>query len=240
MTQAKIIVLANQKGGPGKSTTCMQLAGSLARRGSKVLVVDADPQGTATRWAASAPDDAPFPASIAGLSGAEGKIHREVKKFLSEYDYIIIDCPPSSDSPIAQSALLIADLVLVPVIPSPPDLWAGVAIRKVIEAACAVNEQLEARLLINQRKPNTRLAAKTLELLPQYQIPLCRTQIGDREVYRHSATYGQTVHDLGSQAAAAVAEVEALTDEILSIIQPGESTNEKGPTWRRARSVAAR
>ena len=65
----------------------------------------------------------------------------------------MIDCPPSADSLVSQSALLIADLGLVPVIPSPPDLWAGVAIRKAIEAASGVNEHLQARLLINQRKP---------------------------------------------------------------------------------------
>jgi chromosome partitioning protein len=155
MRQARIIAMVNQKGGPGKTTIAMHLAGTLARRGFKVLVVDADPQGTATRWAASAPDEAAFPASIAGLAGADVKLHREVKKFLTDYDFIVIDCPPSANSPVSQSALLIADLGLVPVIPSPPDLWAGVAIRKVIEATSSINEHLQARMLINQRKPNT-------------------------------------------------------------------------------------
>lgn len=61
------------------------LAGSLARRGNKVLVVDADPQGTATRWAASADDEKPFPASVVGLSAASTKVHREVKKFVPDY-----------------------------------------------------------------------------------------------------------------------------------------------------------
>ena len=239
MRQARIITLVNQKGGPGKTTITMHLAGTLARRGFKVLVVDADPQGTATRWAASAPDGAAFPTSIAGLAGADVNLHREVKKFFTDYDFIVIDCPPSADSAASQSALLVADLGLVPVIPSPPDLWAGVAIRKVIEVASSVNEHLQARLLINQRKPNTRLAAKTLELLPEYLIPLCRTQIGDREAYRHAAAYGQTVHDLGPKAAPAVREVEALTSEILSVMQPGEYVNEQRSVGR-PRSVATR
>ncbi|MCP5114431.1 MAG: AAA family ATPase [bacterium] len=240
MAKAQIIAAVNQKGGPGKTTIAMHLAGTLARRGSKVLVVDADPQGTATRWAASASDEAPFPASIAGLADADEKLHREVKKFVFDYDFIVIDCPPSADSPVSQSALLIADLGLVPVIPSPPDLWAGVAIRKVIEAASGVNDQLQARLLINQRKPNTRLAAKTLELLPQYRIPLCRTQIGDREAYRHAAAYGQTVHHLGSEAAPAIREIEELVDEVLSVIQPGDLENEQRSFGRRTRQIAAR
>ena len=84
------------------------------------MVVDADPQGTATRWAASADDEAPFPASIVGLSAASSKVHREVKKFVNDYDMIVIDCPPAADSPVPQSALLVSDLALVPLIPSPP------------------------------------------------------------------------------------------------------------------------
>ena len=70
---AKIIAVVNQKGGSGKTTVSMQLAGALARRKNKVLVVDADPQGTATRWAASALDETPFPASVVGLSAASTK-----------------------------------------------------------------------------------------------------------------------------------------------------------------------
>lgn len=226
MKPARIIALVNQKGGPGKTTIAMHLAGTLARRAFKVLVVDADPQGTATRWASSAPADAGFPADVAGLGSADVKLHREVKKFFARYDFIVIDCPPSAESPVSQSALLIADLCLVPIIPSPPDLWAGVVIRKVIEAASSINRRLQARLLINQRKPNTRLATKTLELLPEYRIPLCATQIGDREAYRHAAAYGKTVHHLGSKATSAVREVEALTSEILSVMQPGGASNE--------------
>src|ERR1051326_241416 len=129
---ARIIAVTNQKGGSGKTTLSMQLAGTLARRGRKVMVVDADPQGTATRWAASAEDDKPFPASVVGLSAASAKVHREVKKFVDDYRYIIIDCPPAADSPVPQSALLVADLALVPVIPSPLDMWAAVGIREVI------------------------------------------------------------------------------------------------------------
>ncbi|MBV9226823.1 MAG: ParA family protein, partial [Acidobacteriaceae bacterium] len=126
--RAKIVSLVNQKGGCGKTTISMHIAGALASRrgGKKVLVVDADPQGTATRWAASASDEDPFPASVVGLAAANTKVHREVRKFVNDYDFIIIDCPPAADSPVPQSALLITDVALVPVIPSPPDLWAAI------------------------------------------------------------------------------------------------------------------
>jgi chromosome partitioning protein len=215
---AKIIAVVNQKGGSGKTTLSMQLAGALARRGSKVLVVDADPQGTATRWAASAEDDKPFPASVVGLSAASTKVHREVKKFVGDYHYIIIDCPPAADSPVPQSALLIADLALVPIIPSPLDMWAAVGIRQVIENVSGVNEGLQSRLVINQCQPNTSLAKEALEVLPEFGIELCKTFIHQRQVYRQSAVFGQSVHDFGSRAAPAIEEVESLTTEVKGLL----------------------
>jgi len=196
----------------------MQLAGALARRKSKVLVVDADPQGTATRWAAAADDDKPFPASVMSLSAASSKVHREVKKFIDDYDFIIIDCPPAADSPVPQSALLIADLALVPIIPSPLDMWAAVGIRQVIENVGDINEELKSRLIINQCQPNTTLTKEALEILPEFGIDLCGSYIHQRQVYRQSAVFGQSVHDFGSKAAQAIAEVEALTNEVLSLL----------------------
>lgn len=220
---AKIIAVVNQKGGSGKTTLSMQLAGALARRQNKVMVVDADPQGTATRWAATAEDDKPFPASVVGLSAASAKVHREVKKFVDDYHYIIIDCPPAADSPVPQSALLVADLALVPIIPSPLDMWAAVGIRHVIENVSGVNEDLKARLVINQCQPNTTLAKEALEVLPEFGIDLCKTYVHQRQVYRQSAVFGQTVHDFGSRAAAAVEEVESLTDDVLALLHPDGS-----------------
>ncbi|MBD2261032.1 ParA family partition ATPase [Pseudanabaena sp. FACHB-2040] len=215
---AKIIAVVNQKGGSGKTTTTMQLAGAISRRGKKVLVVDADPQGTATRWAASAEDEDPFPASVVGLSAANEKVHREVKKFIDDYDCILIDCPPAADSPVPQSALLIADLALVPIIPSPLDMWAAVGIRQVINNVSELNETLTARLILNQCQPKTTLAQESLEILPEFGIPLAKANIQHRQVYRQSAVFGQTVHSFGAKAAAAIKEIENLTDEVAAII----------------------
>ena len=167
---AKIIAVVNQKGGAGKTTITMNLAGSLANRGHKVLVVDADPQGTATRWAASASEEKLFPASVIGLSAANTKVHQEVKKFIGDYDWIIIDCPPAADSPIPQSALLIADLAIVPLIPSPLDMWAAVGIRKVIQNVASINETLQTRLVFNQYQSQTSLAKEAVEILLEFGI----------------------------------------------------------------------
>lgn len=222
---AKIIAVVNQKGGSGKTTVSMQLAGAISRRKNKVLVVDADPQGTATRWAASAADDIPFPASVVGLSAASAKVHREVKKFIDDYHYIIIDCPPAADSPVPQSALLIADLALVPIIPSPLDMWATVGIRQVIQNVSDFNETLQSRLVLNQCQPNTTLVQESLEILPEFGIELVKTQIQHRQVYRQSAVFGQTVHNFGTKASAAISEIEKLTDEVLEILSVDDLVN---------------
>jgi chromosome partitioning protein len=216
---AKIIAVCNQKGGTGKTTVSMNLAGALARRGGAVCVIDADPQGTATRWAASAPDGDPFPVSVLGLSAAGGKIHREVRKLVGNYDHILIDCPPAADSPVPQSALLIADLGLIPVIPSPPDLWATIGIRAIVENASDINEQLRARLVVNQLQPNVGIVKDALEILPEFGIEVCRAMLHHRVAYKQAALDGQTVHGGGSRARAAVEEVEALTAEVLKLLR---------------------
>ncbi len=149
-------------------------------------------------------------------------------KRITTYKYIIVDCPPAADSPVPQSALLIADLALVPLIPSPLDMWAAVGIRQVIENVGAINETLQARLIVNQCQPNTNLAKEALEVLPEFGIELCKIYMHQRQVYRQSAVFGQTVHDFGNKAADAISEIESLTDEILEMMEGRESHRSKG------------
>ena len=214
---AKIVTFCNQKGGCGKTSLSMQVAGGFARRGYRTLVVDADPQGTATRWSSSAPDATPFPATVAGLSAAGGKVHREVQKFINDYDVIVVDCPPAVDSPVPQSALMVSDLAFVPVIPSPTDLWAAVGIRDLIQRTQDVNEGLHARLVPNMVQPNTTLAKEALDLLADFGIPIARGSFSLRTAYRQAAVYGSTVHSLKDQKA--IDEVEELVSEALELLK---------------------
>ncbi len=237
---AKVIAVVNQKGGAGKTTLAMQLAGTLAQRGAKVLVVDADAQGTATRWAASASDKAPFPAAVIGLSAAGSKVHREVAKFLDAYTHIVVDCPPAVDSPVPQSALLIADLALVPVIPSPPDLWSAVGIRQLVDRLRAINTRLQARLVLNDLEPRTRLAKDARDILPAFGMPLATTALHHRTAYRQCAVVGGTVHQLGGRAAAAIAEVEALTDEVVTWLAGDSTTDGTARSENSPHGLAAR
>jgi len=215
--EAKIIAIANQKGGCGKTTVTMQLAGCLGKDDYKILVVDADPQGTATRWAANASDELPFPAHIAGLSSAGTKLHQEVKKYINQYDYILIDCPPSIDSPIPQSALMISDLVLIPVVPSPADLWAAVGIQKLVENIQTINETLEARLVINMCQPQISLTNEVVSVLNDFGIKMLDSKLSLRTAYRQAAVLGRSVSTMKG-AEKALFEIEQLKEEVKVIL----------------------
>lgn len=214
----KIILVANQKGGAGKTTLAMQVAGFLASTGERTIIIDGDPQGTAVRWAASAPDEYPFPATVISLSAAGDKIHREIKNFVGDYRYIIIDSPPAAESKIAQSALLVADLCLIPVLPSPPDIWATVAIKDAIERAKVINESIQARILINQYQSKSNLGNEVVSILDNLEIPLCKNKLGLRSAYKESAAYGQSVLGLGSKAKKAIDEMNNIVAELLDIL----------------------
>jgi chromosome partitioning protein len=215
---AKIITICNQKGGCGKTTLTMQLGGNLTKFFDDVLIIDADPQASAIRWAAVASEDSPYPATVIGLSAAESKVHQEVKKLVNKFDIILIDCPPAIESVIPQSALLVSDLALIPIIPSPSDLWASAAILQLVEDIQVINNKLNAVMVPNMCQANMNLTQEVIEILREKQIPLLKTHLHYRAAYRQSAAIGGIVHNI-KNADKAIQEVESLTDEILSILK---------------------
>jgi chromosome partitioning protein len=214
--RARVVAVVNQKGGAGKTTLAMLLAGNLAEQGARVLVADADPQNTACRWASAG---AGFPAQVEDLSGEAGKLHKHLRKRLADYDYIVVDSPPAASAPVTQSALRLADLALVPVIPSPLDLWASLRIRAAIEAARAKNPELRARLVVNQAQLNTLLAREVLGMLPEFGIALLAAQLKQRTAYRQCAALGASVAALGARAGIARLEVDALRREVQRVLK---------------------
>lgn len=224
---AKIIACFNQKGGSGKTNTAMQLAGTFGKRGYRTAIVDLDPQGTASQWVSMAEEEHPFPASLLNLAPLGGKMHREVRNHVDNYDVIVIDCPPAIDSPAPSSALLIADLALIPVIPSPSDIWAAVAARSLAAKSAEINEGLIIRVLANMVQSTT-LAGGAIEMLEaDKDAPLLKTRIGLRSGYRECQLTGSTVHDLPRNQQAR-AEVNQLADEISVLIKLGKPTARKG------------
>jgi len=215
---AKIITVFNQKGGCGKTNISVQVGGSLGRRGKRVKIIDADPQNTATRWLAQARDAAPFPARISNLSGLGPALHREIRADLDNFDYIVVDCPPSVDSPIAGSALLVSDLAVIPVVPSPADIWAAVAAKKLAAHAQGTNPSLKVVAVFNMVQ-RTAMAKGALDVMSEdEEVPVLKSQLGLRSAYRECQVMGATVHSV-PRAGAAVAEVEGLVDEILKVMK---------------------
>lgn len=206
-----ILAVANQKGGCGKTTVSMQLAGVFGDRGLSCLVIDADPQGTATRWYASAPDDHPFPAVVVGGASYGATVGREAKRLAAGHELVIVDCPPAVESPATQAAIVAANAVLIPVVPSPPDLWAAVGIRQLVQA---LGKDDVARLVVNMEPAGTALAQEVAELLSDFGLPLLESHLRLRNAFRQAAVFGTHVGGLKPRDSKAVDEVVALADEV--------------------------
>lgn len=215
---AKIITVFNEKGGAGKSTVAVHIAGTLGKRGKRVKLIDIDPQNTATRWVAQAKDHKEFPARIANLSALGANVHREMRQDMESFDYIVVDCPPSSESPAANSALTVSDLAVIPVLPSPNDLWAVGTAKRLVLTAMTNNSYLRGVTVLNMVQRTTLAAVAAEELGKDEAIPLLNTQLGLRSAYKECPLLGGTVHDV-RRAKEAVSEVESMVDEILIALE---------------------
>lgn len=204
-----IISLLNQKGGVGKTTLAIHLATALAQRGSKTLLIDADPQGSALDWSVIRSTTPLFP--VIGLP--KPTIHREVNALSADYDSIVIDGPPRVYE-VARSAILASDLVLIPVQPSPYDVWAAKEIVDLLNDAGNFKENIKSGFVINRKIVNTAIGRDVSEALAAYNLPVFSSQICQRVSFAESAAQGHTVletdpHSLASQ------EVNALVEELL-------------------------
>lgn len=217
MKNRNICALLSQKGGVGKTTVAMQLAAGLAASGHRVTVADLDPQESALRWAASADPAEPFPATVHGLAGSAQAIAADVRRLARSADFVVLDCPPSIEHPHTLAALEVAGAVLVPVVPSPTDLWSTRAVEHLVLATRARRPALRAALLPN-RVQRTVLAADVLEVLREFTLPVLDASLSQRNAYAQSAVLGASVFELGRGAEAARAEVERLVAAVLEFI----------------------
>lgn len=133
-----IIGVLNQKGGVCKTTLSVNIAAALARTGQRVLLIDADPQGSALGWAAAREEE---PLLFAVVDLPKPSIHKELSVVGEGYDHIVIDGPPRVTD-LARSAIMASDMVLVPVQPSPYDIWAADEVVKLIQEASVFKETL--------------------------------------------------------------------------------------------------
>lgn len=207
-----IISLLNQKGGVGKTTLAVHLATALAQRGRRVLMVDADPQGSALDWAASREGESAFP--VIGLPKAT--LHKELPKLAADYDVLVIDGAPRVYD-VARSAIMASDLVLIPVQPSPYDVWAAKEIVDLVTDVKPFKENLKSVFVINRKIVNTAIGRDVNEALSEYDLPVLRSQVCQRVSFAESAGQGRTVIET-EPGSLASQEIEALTDEITELI----------------------
>jgi chromosome partitioning protein len=215
---AKIIAIFNQKGGCAKTMTTMQLGGAFGLMSLNTLIVDMDPQGTASIWSSQAESDAPFPANVISLAPMRELMIRELKKFIKDYDVILIDCPPAIDSPIPWAALQVADIGIIPVIPVLDNVWASVKAKELAARARQENQGLQTFFLTSQMRRGNIFSA-CLELIRNDpDIPLLETVISQRNAYPESQAFGTTVQGL-SKSSDASKEVRKLAKEVLEKLQ---------------------
>ncbi|MBI1380961.1 MAG: AAA family ATPase [Planctomycetaceae bacterium] len=206
-----IIGLLNQKGGVGKTTLAVHMADALARRGCKVLLIDADPQGSALDWAAARTGEPLFP--VAGMP--KPLIHKEVPGLVKDYDHIVIDGPPRVYD-VARSAIMASDVVIVPVQPSPYDVWAAKEVVELLHEARVYKPDLKSAFAINRKIVNTALGRDVLDALAEYPLPVLRAAICQRVALAECASVGKSVFET-APGHPACAEVSALVTEVLEL-----------------------
>ena len=208
-----IISVLNPKGGSGKTTTSTNLARSLYERGHSVLLVDSDPQGSARDWHAA---NEANPIELVALDRPNNV--KTLTSMAANYDYVVIDGAAKLEDMIA-ACIKVSDFVLIPVQPSPYDIWAVSDLVDFIKARQEVTDGIPlAAFVISRMVDGTRLSGDVRTVLDEYDLPVCDTTITQRQVYPQSASEGLTVYDADN--AKARAETTELTDELLAMLIP--------------------
>lgn len=205
----KIISFLNPKGGSGKTTAVINVATALTKQGYHLAVVDTDPQMSLTNW--SRAGNSAFDVYTA----ASEKDVYSIRKDLSNYQMVVVD-GAGSLSVITSAAVMVSDLVIIPVTPSPLDFSAAGSVTAVLEAQ-AYNRKVEARFLITRKIEQASMLNVLKENLKDRDIPTLKTSISQRQVYIKSILQGNTVFE--SNDGAAKGEIEMLTKEILSVFK---------------------
>ena len=210
-----VISVLNPKGGSGKTTLTTNLAQALHLRGNKVLIVDSDPQGSARDWHAASEAN---PLLLVSLDRANNI--KTLSSMTASYDHIVLDGAAKLEDIIA-AAIKASDFILIPVQPSPYDIWAASDLVDFIKARQEVTDgSPQAAFVITRHIEGTRLGDDVRKALGEYELPVFRTAITQRQIYPQTASEGRTVLD--SDNAKARDEINTLADELIAMMFDAE------------------
>ena len=210
-----IIGVLSQKGGVGKTTLSLNIASHYAGLGRRVLLVDADPQGSALAWSSARSEPPLFP--VIGM--AKPSLHRDLPGIAADYDVTVIDGAPRVND-LGRAAILASDLVLIPVQPSPFDVWAADDTVQLVQEAQQFKEGLHAAFAINRKIVNTAIGRDVASAFEGSPFPVLASAISQRVVFAECVGRGLTVREAapGGEAAreiaALCAEIDAITERV--------------------------
>ncbi len=221
-----IIALTGQKGGVGKSTTAICLAAAAMQRGLRVLLVDADPQGTVRTWGDVAAESGRTTPTIVAM-GASMHRQGQLPEMAAAFDVTIVDCPPRHGD-IQRAALMVADLAVLPCGPTAADAWALAGTLDVVKEAQSFRAELRCCVLITRRQGRTVLGKSARAVLEASGLPVLHTALSYRVTYQEAIGAGQGVTTYARKDPAS-REIEDLFDELTRFHHGKETRSNLAP-----------
>jgi len=206
-----IISILNQKGGTGKTTLAVNIVREYTKRNIKTLLVDTDGQGSALRWHEESGGEL-IDLTCLPLT----TLDKDIKKFKELYSRIIVDGVPNVASKITVSSIIAANIILIPVQPSPYDIWATEDLVRLIKERIEMTEgKLKAAFVVSRRIKGTKIGSEIVEQLTSFQFPIFLHGTYQRVEYAKAVQEGRTVCDMRSEAAL---EIIAIVNELEEFI----------------------